>query len=161
MRRIVSDTGPLLHLHEAACLALLEYAGTVAVPKAVDSEMIQHVQEWPTRKPRWITVTAVTAPYAVQATDWQQSGLLAAGEAEAIALALQLSAMWLLTDDTAARVFATTLGDFSKRTSLITMLKPGGSGCRTWATAGDAPIAFRLRASPAYQAQSPFDRPDD
>ncbi|HSX78150.1 MAG TPA: DUF3368 domain-containing protein [Candidatus Saccharimonadia bacterium] len=110
MRRIVSDTGPLLHLHEAACLALLEHAGTVAVPKAVDSEMVHHVREWPTRKPRWITVTAVTAPYDVQATGWQQSGLLEAGEAEAIVLALQLSAMWLLTDDTAARVFATTLG---------------------------------------------------
>jgi hypothetical protein len=37
--QIVSDTGPLLHLHEAACLALLEHAGTVTVPKAVDSEM--------------------------------------------------------------------------------------------------------------------------
>lgn len=110
MRRIVSDTGPLLHLHEAACLALLEHAGTVAVPKAVDSEMVQHVREWPTHKPRWITVTAVMAPYDVQATGWQQSDLLEAGEAEAIALALQLSAMWLLTDDTAARVFATTLG---------------------------------------------------
>jgi len=110
VRRIVSDTGPLLHLHEAACLALLEHAGIVTVPKAVDSEMVQHVREWHTRKPPWITVTAVTAPYDVQATGWQQSGLLEMGEAEAIALALQLSAMWLLTDDTAARVFATALG---------------------------------------------------
>jgi predicted nucleic acid-binding protein len=46
----------------------------------------------------------------MQATGWQQSGLLETGEAETIALALQLSATWLLTDDTAARVFATTLG---------------------------------------------------
>lgn len=110
MRRIVSDTGPLLHLHEAACLALLEYAGAVAVPTAVDSEMVQHMREWPTRKPRWITVTSVIAPFDVQATGWQQSGLLEMGEAEAIALALQLRAAWLLTDDTAARVFATALG---------------------------------------------------
>lgn len=110
MRRIVSDTGPLLHLHEATCLALLEHAGTVAVPKAVDREMVQHVREWHTRKPPWIAVTSVIAPYDVQATGWQQSGLLETGEAEAIALALQLSATWLLTDDTAARVFATALG---------------------------------------------------
>jgi predicted nucleic acid-binding protein len=110
VRRIVSDTGPLLHLYEAACLALLEHAGTVTVPKAVESEMGQHVREWPTRKPPWITVTAVIAPYDVQATGWQQSGLLEMGEAEAIALALQLRATWLLTDDTAARVFATALG---------------------------------------------------
>ena len=44
MRQIVSDTGPLLHLHEAACLALLEHAGTIAIPKAVDSEIVQ--QGW-------------------------------------------------------------------------------------------------------------------
>lgn len=110
VRRIVSDTGPLIHLHEAACLALLEHAGTVAVPKAVDSEMVQHVRDWHTRKPPWITVTAVIAPYDGQATGWQRSGILETGEAEAIALALQVSAMWLLTDDTAARVFATALG---------------------------------------------------
>ena len=85
MRRIVSDTGPLLHLHEAACLALLEHAGTVAVPRAVDSEMVQHVREWHTHKPPWITVTAVIAPYDGQATGWQQSGLLETGEAAAIA----------------------------------------------------------------------------
>lgn len=36
---------------------------------------------------------------------WQQAGLIHAGEAEAIALAMQLSADWLLTDDTAARLF--------------------------------------------------------
>ena len=33
-----------------------------------------------------------------------------AGEAEAIALACQLSAAWFLTDDAAARVFAASLG---------------------------------------------------
>jgi predicted nucleic acid-binding protein len=98
VRQIVSDTGPLLHLYEAACLTLLEHAGTVAVPKAVDSEMVRHVREWHTRKPPWITVTAVIAPYDMQATSWQQSGLLEMGEAEAMALTLQLSAMWLLTD---------------------------------------------------------------
>ena len=110
MRQIVSDTGPLLHLHEAACLDLLKHAGTMAIPKAVDSEMVQHVRAWHTRKLPWITVTAVIAPYDAQAMGWQQGGLLEAGEAEAIALARQLRATWLLTDDTAARVFATALG---------------------------------------------------
>jgi hypothetical protein len=85
VRRIVADTGPLLHLHEAACLPLLEHAGTVAVPKAVDSEMMQRVREWPTRKPLWITMTPVSAPYEAQATGWQQSDVLEMGEAEAIA----------------------------------------------------------------------------
>jgi predicted nucleic acid-binding protein len=110
VRQIVSDTGPLLHLHEAICLDLLKQTGTIAIPKAVNSEMVQHVREWHTRKPPWITVTAVSAPYDAQAMGWQQGGLLEAGEAEAIALALQLGAAWLLTDDTAALVFATTVG---------------------------------------------------
>jgi predicted nucleic acid-binding protein len=82
----------------------------IAIPKAVESEIVQHIQEWRTRRPQWITVTPVRTPYDTQATEWQQSGLLEAGEAEAIALARQLSAAWFLTDDAAARVFATALG---------------------------------------------------
>jgi hypothetical protein len=35
-------------LHAAMCLGLLEYAGTIAVPQAADSEMVQHVREWHT-----------------------------------------------------------------------------------------------------------------
>jgi predicted nucleic acid-binding protein len=46
----------------------------------------------------------------MEALQWQQAGLLDAGEAEAIALARQLSADWLLTDDTAARLFAQEQG---------------------------------------------------
>ena len=53
---------------------------------------------------------AVTAPYDAQAIGWQQSGFLEAGEAKAIALGRQLSAAWFLTDDAAARVFATSIG---------------------------------------------------
>jgi predicted nucleic acid-binding protein len=57
-----------------------------------------------------MTVTPVCTPYAAHATEWQQSGLLEAGEAEAIALMRQLSAAWFLTDDAAGRVFAVALG---------------------------------------------------
>jgi predicted nucleic acid-binding protein len=110
VRQLVSDTGPLLHLHEAANLDLLQHTGVIAIPQAVEREMVQHVREWRTRKPQWITVTPVRTPYDAQALEWQQSGLLEAGEAEAIALACQLSAAWFLTDDAAARVFATVLG---------------------------------------------------
>jgi predicted nucleic acid-binding protein len=110
VRRVVSNTGPLLHLYEAELLALLEHAGAISIPKAVDSEMAQHEPNWRARKPSWITVTTVTAPYNAQATRWQQAGLLDAGEAEAIALARQLNAHWFLTDDAAARVLAASLG---------------------------------------------------
>jgi len=36
VRRIVSDTGPLLHLSEAQALDLLGQAGEIHVPQAVD-----------------------------------------------------------------------------------------------------------------------------
>ena len=59
MRWIVSDTGPLLHLHEATLLSILEHAGTIVMPKAVDHELTLHVRDWYARKPQWITVTTV------------------------------------------------------------------------------------------------------
>ncbi len=108
--KIVSNTGPLLHLHEAELLALLEHVGEIYIPKAVDVEMAQHELAWQDRKPGWIMVTTVAAPHDAQATRWQQGGLLDAGEAEAIALAQQLRAEWRLTDDAAARILAASLG---------------------------------------------------
>ena len=57
-----------------------------------------------------LVVETVNEPHAVQALRWQQVGLLHAGEAEAIALARELNVDWFLTDDGAARVFATSLG---------------------------------------------------
>ena len=110
MRRIVSNTGPVLHLHEAELLALLKHAGEIHIPRAVDLEMAQHELEWRVRRPDWITVTTVTTPYDGQAARWRQAGLLDAGEAEAVALARQLNADWFLTDDAAARVLAASLG---------------------------------------------------
>jgi len=50
-------------------------------------------------------------------------------------------------------------GDFSKRISLMTMLKPVGLKCPTWAAQGGAPNAFRPPALRACPEQSPFDRP--
>jgi predicted nucleic acid-binding protein len=125
VRQVVSNTDPLLHLHEAALVALLEHTGAVTIPRAVDSEMMLHVPQWHVRKPPWLTVMAVTAPYDAQAIGWQQSGLLERGEAEAIALARQLGAAWLLMDDAAARVFASSIG----------LEVRGSSGIVLWAAA--------------------------
>jgi len=57
-----------------------------------------------------MTVDTLTASYEDEAIAWQQAGLLDIGEAEAIALARQINAQWLLTDDAAARLFAQTIG---------------------------------------------------
>ena len=108
VRRVVCDTGPLLHLGEAQALELLARAGEVSIPLAVDLEMLVHQQDW--QRPVWIVVQPLEPPSHTGAAQWQYAGLLYSGEAAAVALARQLYAHWFLTDDTAARVFAQSLG---------------------------------------------------
>lgn len=108
MRRIVSDTGPLLHLAEAQALHLLPLVGEISVPRSVYDEVARLLPDW--QSPAWLTIADLVEPWARDAIAWQQSGLLHAGEAAAIALVRQLTADWLLTDDAAARLFGQTLG---------------------------------------------------
>lgn len=108
MIRAVTDTGPLLHLTEAAALDLLRLVGDLHAPPQVMAEMAYHRADW--SLPEWITLDALAPVYAAEAAAWQQAGLVDAGEAEAIALARQITADWLLTDDAAARLFAEELG---------------------------------------------------
>ena len=110
MKRVVSNTGPVLHLQESQCLSLLEQAGEIYIPEAVDMEMRQLDLNWYDHKPDWLVVQVVSEPYSTQAIRWEQAGLLHRGEVEAVALAQELNADWFLTDDSAARVFATALG---------------------------------------------------
>ena len=110
VRRVVCDTGPLLHLGEAQALELLARAGEVSMPLAVDLEMLVHQQDWQNQRPAWIVVQPLELPYHTAAAQWQHAGLLHSGEASAVALVRQLHADWFLTDDTAARVFAQSLG---------------------------------------------------
>lgn len=91
MRRVVSNTGPLLHLHEAQLLPVLQRAGELYIPPAVEVEMVWHERDWRTHKPGWIMVAPVGAPHATQAARWEHVGLLDSGEAEAIALAQELN----------------------------------------------------------------------
>ena len=108
MRRIVSNTGPLLHLSEARALDLLNLAGEVHIPASVEAEVSYHISAW--RTPDWMIVDTLTESHAEDAIAWQQAGLLHTGEAETIALARQVEADWLLTDDAAARLVAQKLG---------------------------------------------------
>ena len=110
MKRIVCDTGPLIHLEEAGVRDLLSPAGDVHIPIAVDWEMRSNEAAWNLHKPAWLHVTQLDSGPALEARSWQQAGLLHYGEAQAIALARQLGADWLLTDDAAARLLAQSLG---------------------------------------------------
>ncbi len=110
MRRIVCDTGPVIHLREANALPLLNLTGEVHIPERVDRELARHGDDWNHEKPGWIHVQILNPPHRVQARAWVQGGLLDEGEAESIALCQQLRSDWLLTDDAAARLFAESLG---------------------------------------------------
>ncbi|MBI1747815.1 MAG: hypothetical protein HYR55_14675 [Acidobacteria bacterium] len=109
MRRVVSDTGPILHLGEAQVLPLLQPTGDVLIPKAVDLELSRYQAAWLSERRPWIQVLELVASYDGEAVQWQQAELLHRGEAEAVALARQIAADWLLTDDAAARLFAQSL----------------------------------------------------
>ena len=86
----------------------MELIGDVHIPRQVAGEMAYLVADWHT--PGWITVEPLLEPYSSEALAWEHAGLLDAGEAEAVALARQVGADWLLTDDAAARLFASALG---------------------------------------------------
>ncbi len=108
MRLIVCDTGPLLHLGEAQERDLLNLIGEIHIPQAIDAELSLLDEEWERGRPSWVHVDALISSYLEEAVLWHRSGILDVGEAEAIALAQQLNADWLLTDDAVARVFAQT-----------------------------------------------------
>lgn len=108
--RIVCDTGPLLHLREAGSLELLASAGQVAIPPAVHGELIRLDPFWREGTPDWVGLSTLEEFSLAQATRWLQAGLLDPGEAEALALAVQIRADWLLTDDAAARWVAEQQG---------------------------------------------------
>lgn len=110
LRTIVCDTGPLLHLWEAASLSLLASAGRVVIPPAVGTELSGHDPFWNDSYPDWIAVENLAPSFSQRATRWSQAGLLHAGEAEALTLAIQIGADWLLTDDAAARLVAQQQG---------------------------------------------------
>jgi len=110
MRLIVCDTGPLLHLQEAGLLELLQKSGKVYIPRMVDIEMNELYPLWRKHKPEWITIEPLLPDESKEAESLFLSGLLGPGEAEAIVLAKRLKPEWFLTDDTEARIFASSLG---------------------------------------------------
>lgn len=110
MKTVVCDTGPILHLSEAGLLDLLSKAGKVFIPNAVKIELEEIDESWKGQKPSWIFIEILSEVESTQTEVLYNSGLLGVGESEAIVLAQRLKADWLLTDDTAARVFANAMG---------------------------------------------------
>jgi predicted nucleic acid-binding protein len=109
VRRIVCDTGPLVHLFEANLLAILEAAGKVLVPPGVASELEGMAPGPKLRDLPWVETLPLREAHNAEARAWNRAGLLHLGEAEALALTRQEQADWFLTDDSAARVVAEQL----------------------------------------------------
>ena len=107
-RVIVCDTGPLLHLNEAGAIHLLSLAGDILIPPLVATEFESNTQGW--KPPQWIKILELEKSARQQATDLVRSSQIDEGEAEAISLALQENADWLLTDDSRARQSAESVG---------------------------------------------------
>ncbi len=98
--RVVSNTSPLIGLSNIGKLKILhDVFGEVVVPPAVGREFGEEL-------PGWITVKAPKNRPLVQAL----LESLGDGESEAIALAIELNADFLILDDLKARKIARKLG---------------------------------------------------
>ena len=107
--RIVCDTGPILHLREAGLLDLLHDIGTVHIPPSVNTELLNLLQ-WNQSMPSWITIEQITPSEHERAEALAMSGVLDYAEATAVLISQRLCAKWFVTDDSAARIFAESLG---------------------------------------------------
>lgn len=106
---VVADAGPIIHLDELECLDILADFGEVFVPETVWQEVQRH-------RPR---AMAVLPGLFVQRNPRMASPLVQAltplytlhyGEQDALNLCVECAHSLLLTDDTAARLAAKSLG---------------------------------------------------
>jgi len=107
---VVCDAGPLIHLDEVDCLALLNDFAQVLVPEQVWQEVERHRPQALSRSD--VSLTKVAVEISDQATF---QGLVRAlsldlGEQAALSLMPQFPQSIFLTDDAAARLAAVTLG---------------------------------------------------
>ncbi|MDD5140559.1 MAG: hypothetical protein PHY43_09915 [Verrucomicrobiales bacterium] len=105
MKRLVADTGPVLHLHEAGALDLLPLIGEIFLTPLVAAELRSRIPALP----KWAKVQALSSTAQEREVEWRSAGLLHGGEAEALALARESKTDWFLTDDAAARLMAESL----------------------------------------------------
>lgn len=104
MRSVVADAGPVIHLHEANALELLDILGDVLVPQAVAKEVSCVIgnDRWQTG----VTIVDLNEHARLNSQMLLSTAGLHRGEAEAIALAATIEDALILSDDAAARLYA-------------------------------------------------------
>jgi predicted nucleic acid-binding protein len=88
-------------------ISLLQQAGDILIPPAVNLELERQITGWNSLD--WLSIHRLENEHTKNAQSWVHNDQLDPGEAEAIGLALQMKADWLLTDDAQARRFAERL----------------------------------------------------
>jgi predicted nucleic acid-binding protein len=123
---VVSNASPLIALEQIGQLDLLRSLfNEVLIPPAVSKEIASSVA-----LPEWIVERTLTQPIGPQTMRTS----LGPGESEAISLALEIDARWLIVDERAARRTAQALGIpvigtlgillAAKRRNLLPTVKP-------------------------------------
>jgi predicted nucleic acid-binding protein len=108
---VVSDSSPLIALASVGQLSLLQTLyGRVAIPEAVRNEVAGDVVERPGSREVLDTEWIEVIPASDTIERYLVLTLVDRGEAEAIALAIQLDAELLIVDDRRARAVAEEMG---------------------------------------------------
>lgn len=128
MNVVVTDTGPLLHLHQVGAMHLLAHLGNIQLTPTVWNELQRHAPSFAiSGLPAWLSLAQPSASAMLQASQWVNAQVLHAGEAEALAYARETQVDLFLTDDTAARTMGESLG-IHVRGSLGIVLFASASG---------------------------------
>jgi predicted nucleic acid-binding protein len=109
-RNVVCDAGPIIHLDELGCLSLLDDFEVVLVPEHIWREVKRHRPDALSRSEITLEKTSITISTAPAFTALVKTLSLDLGEQAAISLMEQQPQALFLTDDTAARLAAVTLG---------------------------------------------------
>lgn len=106
---VIADAGPIIHLDELACIDILTDFSRVIVPEAVWLE-VQHHRPQAIDSINLLLIRQSAQHFSPSVNALAPLYTLHTGEQEALHLCLEYTNSLLLTDDTAARLAAKSLG---------------------------------------------------
>lgn len=153
MQMIIADAGTIIHLTEADCVEALTILGSVIAPQAVADEVscVLNCDNWRS----FVSVVVLDERQKRFAQMISSSAGLHRGEAEALALAEAAIMPTLLTDDAAARLFATKQG-IEARGSLGLVL--ASVALKRFGVEEGLTALERLRSSSLWVSQSIYEK---